>query len=383
MSQLAQSLPPARTARSGRRSSGLGSLLDDRMHPLRAALDSLNTNCFIADLDLNIVFVNELGLQTLKGIAPTIRSVFGLELKDLLGGSIHRFHRDPARIEKILADPNQLPRTSVFTFGDITLRTQINAIADGAGVRHGYIVTWDNVSERNVRAMSALDISRDRMGSLGEVASQIENAASTTAGQADASAQATNELRSAVQEIARISSEVSDTVRQAVAATAQGVERLAQLQTAGAEIAEFLRLITSVAAQTRLLALNATIEAARAGEAGKGFAVVADEVKQLAGTTSSSIGDIESRIEAIQDAAAGSAEALREIERLVEAVSSSQGTVASAVEEQSAVVSQIASGIEGMAGNARTTAEQSNKIGPVVADVLTEVESLGQIIANS
>ena len=194
---------------------------------------------------------------------------------------------------------------------------------------------------------------------------------------------ATHELREAVGEIARIASDVTDQVNQAVAATSGGVEKLGQLQRAGTEIAEFLRLITGVAAQTRLLALNATIEAARAGEAGKGFAVVADEVKQLAGTTSSSIGDIESRIDAIQSAAVSSAEALRDIEQLVETVSASQTTVAAAVEEQNAVVAQIAEGIDGMLANARTTADQSRRISPVVRDVLTQVEALSDIVQNS
>lgn len=378
MVQLAQRFPRTRS-----RQVTIGALLEDGMHPLRAALNSLYTNCFVADLGLNIVFVNDIGMKTLRDLEPTLRSAFGLSTADLLGGSIHRFHRDPSRVEAILHDPAQLPRTAVFSFGDVTLRAHINAITDTSGRRQGYIVTWDNVSERNSTALAALDTSQERMDTLNEVSSQIQGAAATTAAQAEASAQATNELRAAVQEIARISADVAQQVREAVHATAQGVEKLDTLQRAGTEIAEFLRLITSVAAQTRLLALNATIEAARAGEAGKGFAVVADEVKQLAGTTSSSIGDIESRIEAIQSAASSSAASLRDIERLVEGVSSSQGTVASAVEEQSAVVSQIASAIEGMADNARTTVEQTGRIAPVVKDVLAQVEMLGQVIQNS
>lgn len=59
-----------------------------------------------------------------------------------------------------------------------------------------------------------------------------------------------------------------------------------------AKIAEAAEGIISISSQTNLLALNASIEAARAGEAGKGFAVVADNIKDLAEDTNSLAGEI-------------------------------------------------------------------------------------------
>jgi methyl-accepting chemotaxis protein len=186
-----------------------------------------------------------------------------------------------------------------------------------------------------------------------------------------------------VSEISRSSAQASERVRAAVEATGQGVAKLKDLQRAGTEIGDFLRLITGVAEQTKLLALNATIEAARAGDAGKGFAVVADEVKQLAGTTSASITDIEARIQAIQDAAAASVEALGQIEELVGGINDAQASVSAAIEEQSAVTTELARSITQMASGAQEAADKSSHAVTGVETVLDRTKALHRLILES
>ncbi len=351
--------------------------------PLQAALNSLNANCFIADLGLNLVWMNRKAAGTLDELAPAINAAFGLPIEELLNGSIHRFHADPGRIDRILADPTALPRIAVFEFGGVTLRTRINAITDDRGVRHGYIVVWDNVSARNREAGTAFTELGEAANTVSSTWEDVELQMGQAADLATSTATATTELRGAVNEIARSSATTADMVRETVKVTEMGTERLAELQEFANEIGRILELVTSVSDQTRMLALNATIEAARAGAAGKGFAVVANEVKQLASATADSITDIEQRISSMRLAAEASVSALADIAERVSQLEESNESVAAAIEEQSVVTDSIAQAMEGIAESTEQTVQQSAGFGQAVAGISQNAERLRDVITSS
>ena len=114
---------------------------------LAAAFDDLQTNIFIADTGLHLVYANRRAMDNLRAIEPELRKAFGIGVDEILGGSIHRFHRDPGKIDRILQDPRQLPRAAEFAFGNVTFRTNINSIVLGRDVV-GYVVNWEDISEQ-------------------------------------------------------------------------------------------------------------------------------------------------------------------------------------------------------------------------------------------
>ena len=118
---------------------------------LKIWLDSLQTNVFVADTELRLVYANDSAQSALRGLASDIQATFGVTLDEILGGSIHRFHSDPARIENILRDPKALPRAASFKFGESTLMTRINRVTGESGDLLGYIVNWDDISEEERR----------------------------------------------------------------------------------------------------------------------------------------------------------------------------------------------------------------------------------------
>jgi len=242
---------------------------------------------------------------------------------------------------------------------------------------------------------------------LGAMIRQLERAANSVAGGAEATAATLSTIRqrtdaltghtSSAQSTAAmfaqaaekfthsaegIGSQVrgaSDLADQASAAAREASANVDRLRESSAAIGNVVNLIAHIAKQTTLLALNSTIEAARAGSAGRGFAVVASEVKALAVQTQHATEEITRKIEALQRDAAGSVDAVHRIAQAIEAIRPVFDNVNGAVSEQNDTTSA-------MSKNVATASHFIVSVGDSASEIdsaARQAESHGELVASA
>lgn len=315
------------------RSPDRGDALAEWLVGAADAYDRIGANVLIADRALNIVFANAASVAAITSVADKVHRAFGVRVEDVLGGSIHRFHRDSAHVERVLTS-KPMPHQALFGFEGLMLKAHIDRL-DLSGTLQGYVVTWLEVSA----TIKAQDNIRDLCSHLTDAAAAID------------------QLGESITVIAHNANDASSVADQAATAAESASQQAAALSSLTAEIVNGLGAITAVADQTQLLALNATIESARAGEAGRGFAVVANEVKELALNTTTVTHDIVGTIQRIDEHVRGMNSAIANIASVIRHVQSNQQSIATAVEEQSATSSSVAERIAQAARNSASLVE--------------------------
>jgi methyl-accepting chemotaxis protein len=160
---------------------------------------------------------------------------------------------------------------------------------------------------------ATLSTIRQRTDALTGRTSAAQATATTFSQAADKFTQSAEGIGSQVRDASKLADQAADAAREA----SHNVDRLRE---STAAIGNVVNLIAQIAKQTTLLALNSTIEAARAGAAGRGFAVVASEVKALAVQTQNATEEISRKIDALQKDAAGSVDAVHRISQAIEPI---------------------------------------------------------------
>jgi methyl-accepting chemotaxis protein len=219
---------------------------------------------------------------------------------------------------------------------------------------------------------ATLSTIRQRTDALTGRTTAAQGTATTFSQAADKFTQSAQGIGAQVRDAGKLADQAGEAAREASA----NVDRLRE---SSAAIGNVVNLIAQIARQTTLLALNSTIEAARAGEAGRGFAVVATEVKALAVQTQNATEEITKKIEALQRDAAGSVDAVHRISQAIEAIRPVFDNVNGAVAEQNATTGE-------MADNAAAASSFIVSVGDSATEIdsaTKEAEAHGESVAEA
>lgn len=131
---------------------------------LYSALDQVGTNVLVADAQFNLIFMNKKSFSTLSLISHVVKKELGLDVGELVGGSIDRMHRGDAkeRVRRVLSDRRNFPYKTTISLGPCRLELNVNEVVEGGKVT-GFIVNWEDVTEKEkyetemVRLQSMMD----------------------------------------------------------------------------------------------------------------------------------------------------------------------------------------------------------------------------------
>ncbi|MGC8466052.1 MAG: methyl-accepting chemotaxis protein [Acidimicrobiales bacterium] len=322
-----------------------------------------------------IFYMNEAAKSTLQRYRSDLAAALGgTDVTNALGGSIHRFHRNPDRVRAILRDMQggvEREHTADIPLGAIAFRTKTYPIWDSHGTLQCYMACWSDVTAEKHLEQVQRQAELDRQSFVTDKVSSIAAAIEEMSASIAEVAQSTRHASGLTESVARGANDSQSVVKLAsttMAAIASDIREtaglLSSLDTKSQQIGEIVSVIQGIADQTNLLALNAAIEAARAGDAGRGFGVVADEVRQLASRAREAASEISQRLSEIKSGTLGAVhsieisqskasegeqralEADQSLERIVEELAQVKdmiGQIAVATEQQSAASNEVSS----------------------------------------
>ncbi len=304
--------------------------------------------------------VNELVASVDAGITETRRVI-----AELADGDLTQTMR--GHFQGAFAELQQNVNTTLSTLQD-TMREVRETTESIHGNSNELRVAGDDLAKRTEQQAAALE---ETSAALDQITAVVQN--STTR----------------AQEASVMANEAKDNTARSGVVVRSAVDAMGRIEQASREISQIINVIDEIAFQTNLLALNAGVEAARAGEAGKGFAVVAQEVRELAQRSATAAKDIKSLItKSGTEVQAGvrlvqeTGEALGEIETRVLAINDHIHSIATSAREQSTGLAEVNTAVNQMDQVTQQNAAMVEETSAATHKLTAEADSLVRLVSG-
>jgi methyl-accepting chemotaxis protein len=134
----------------------------DNLNILKDILENAPINIMMADANENVIFVNRRAREVLTEIEDELAKYLpGFKVSEIMGGSIHRYHKDPAAIKRLLTGlkPGSVHKGEIKP-GHFVFEHETRLLVDTKGNHAGYVVQWFDVTEKRKKEEQANRLQR-------------------------------------------------------------------------------------------------------------------------------------------------------------------------------------------------------------------------------
>ncbi|MQQ09078.1 HAMP domain-containing protein [Epibacterium sp. SM1979] len=280
--------------------------------------------------------------------------------------------------------------------GNLDTKIHANFPQEYEQLRQDFNTTIDQLQSTISQVIDVSSSIRNGANEINQSSDDLSHRTESQAATLEQTAAALEEMTASVRSAADSARSVETTMQEARQqaensgqVVQNAVSAMTEIERSSSHISQIIGVIDDIAFQTNLLALNAGVEAARAGDAGRGFAVVASEVRGLAQRSSDAameikklISDSSEQVERGVDLVGKAGEALEQIVDRVSHISTLISAIAEGAAEQSTGLAEINTGMTQLDQVTQQNAAMVEEATAAGHMLNSDAGKLGQLVAH-